>query len=79
MLVLSTTYFLGVSMAGRQDQLKQVWFTEDDTTAFERVAEKLEADGVDVQSDYKNAKSKYSHTKVLRHLLHEADNGKRPD
>lgn len=62
-------------MTKRQDQLKQVWFTQEDTAAFERIARKLESAGIDVQSDYKNAKSPYSHTKVLRYLLHQADEG----
>lgn len=57
----------------RQTQIKQVWFTAMDEERFERVAKRLEAEGHDVEPDTKKALSPYSHTKVVRILLEQAD------
>lgn len=59
-------------MAGRQDQLKQVWLTGEDEKTFEQVAEALKAQGVDVEPDNRRSKSPYSYTKVVRYLLRQA-------
>lgn len=59
-------------MPKRQEQIKQVWFTQEDEENFRIVAEALKAKGIDVEPDNRRSKSEYSHTKVLRYLLAEA-------
>lgn len=59
-------------MAKKQQQVKQVWFTDEDEQNFELIAEKLKSQGIDVEPDNRKASSPYSHTKVIRYLLTEA-------
>lgn len=60
-------------MAKRQKQIKQVWFTDEDEKAFERVAKALIAHGVDLEPESRRSASPYSYTKLVRYLLHEWD------
>jgi hypothetical protein len=57
---------------GRQDQLKQVWLTDEDDKLFVQVAEDMKAQGIDVEPDSRRSKTPYSYTKVFRHLLKQA-------
>lgn len=59
-------------MAGRQEQIKQIWLTSEDDALFEKVASALKGQGIDVESDHRRSRSPYSHTKVFRHLLRQA-------
>lgn len=51
---------------GRADNQKQIWMRGDDREKFQKVAERLERQGIDVRYG-----GEYSITKVLRHLLNK--------
>ena len=59
-------------MAGKQQQVKQIWFTSEDEDNFRTVAEAMRGHGLDVEADNKRATSEYSYTKVIRRLLANA-------
>lgn len=61
-------------MAEKQQQVKQVWFTDRDEINFALIGKALKEMGVDVEPDNRKAASPYSHTKIVRHLMEQEAN-----
>lgn len=58
-------------MANRRNNLKQVWISDGDLITLDKVGAAMEARGLDVLSDHRLSKTRYSPSKVFSILLNK--------